>query len=328
MKDKILYFPATTLPGIDWTIKSLLYWDRVGVIVPERFIDEPNLHNPQMRQLVQDGAIVQHFPERYTNLQYSISESVLRVVRDAKYLQDFAKRRQRVTYWKIYTGKFSEELFAELRRLNFAERTANGQLYMVEERTAGIMMSYLAAAMASKIKYQPITDEPEYIGAENHQALVSGDRHRIRTYLLENIMPYPKTTDFNAILRFKDRYHDDLIRFRRNIEDVVETAWSIENPATRAKNLDKNIKKINDRKEILVARMKEKSFNRVALGAVKGMIVDAAIAVITGDVISPAATLASGGYDLATSYQYNPVAEEDLAFLALMQRRFTRFGNA
>jgi hypothetical protein len=79
MADKILYYPAINLPKSEWTIKSIMYWDEVGVIVPHDFIRTPEEFAPEMRILIQENAVRQHFPSYFDYLQSSISESILRV---------------------------------------------------------------------------------------------------------------------------------------------------------------------------------------------------------------------------------------------------------
>src|SRR5580698_8439306 len=37
----VLYFPMINVPDSAWLMHSLLYWDAVGAIIPERFVDQP-----------------------------------------------------------------------------------------------------------------------------------------------------------------------------------------------------------------------------------------------------------------------------------------------
>jgi hypothetical protein len=224
-------------------------------------------------------------------------------------------------YWRIHNDKFSNALFDYLTAQGLAQKMERGNWFLVESKTAAIMMSYLAAAIANKTNSRPVTDRPTFIKAEDHLALVAGDKNRIRSHILEHVMPYPKTSKIREIVKFKETYSADMIMLRRNIEEVVETAMLIDNPANREHHLQNQIGKINTKKEELIARLKEKGFKNIITGAVKGMVVDIAIALFTGDVISPAGTLLGGGVEVVTELKQNPIKGEALSFLALIDQR-------
>lgn len=51
--DNLLYYPSINLPDTDWTIRTLLYYDNIGSIVPEQYFHEPDLYEPFMREAIQ-----------------------------------------------------------------------------------------------------------------------------------------------------------------------------------------------------------------------------------------------------------------------------------
>jgi hypothetical protein len=82
MENNILYYSAINLPNNPWTIKSLLYWEEVGVIVPQDFIEAPEQFHPRMRKL---KCCYSKFSRSLRLLQHSISEAILKVILDKKY---------------------------------------------------------------------------------------------------------------------------------------------------------------------------------------------------------------------------------------------------
>ena len=46
-RSNALYFPSISIPENKWTIKTLLYWDKLAAIVPLNHIEEP-VHVPAL----------------------------------------------------------------------------------------------------------------------------------------------------------------------------------------------------------------------------------------------------------------------------------------
>jgi hypothetical protein len=59
MKDKILYFPHINLPNTDWTVRTLLYYDQVGTIVPnDHFYNPEKYGNSSLPYMITISLIV------------------------------------------------------------------------------------------------------------------------------------------------------------------------------------------------------------------------------------------------------------------------------
>jgi len=322
MENNILYYPTINLPENEWTIKSILYWDTVGVIVPEEYIEEPEQLSRKMRDMVQSGHIVQHLTSDYYSLQYKVSKSILKTVKSKsinlkKCRQNFKEKKASL----IHNQKFSFRLFDYLVKNKVAERLESYSFYLVESKIASVMMTYLAIAISKEIKYTPATDFPEYIRENDYLGLVNNQPGKIRSKILGDIMPYPIDVDFNKLIRFKEKYIDQLQRFRIEIEKTVWGINAVKDNESKEKILQLNIDQINDKKEELIARLVENNLGKIAFGAFKGMVVDSGIALITGNVITPAATLLGTINEVVKEYKGNPIKNEDLAFIALMEQR-------
>ena len=69
MRPNALYFPYISVPSTQWTVQSILYWDKVCSIVPMEQMREPEGLNELSRQLLQEGLLVPvipaaHIPQR------------------------------------------------------------------------------------------------------------------------------------------------------------------------------------------------------------------------------------------------------------------------
>ncbi len=67
MTNKLLYYPYINIPDNSWTIKSILYWDTVGIITPQQYIEEPERYEPFTRSLLECDLVEQIIPYNYTD---------------------------------------------------------------------------------------------------------------------------------------------------------------------------------------------------------------------------------------------------------------------
>jgi hypothetical protein len=58
----VLYFPMINVPDSAWLVHSLLYWDAVGAIIPERYLDEPERLSESTRALLREKLVLNAFP--------------------------------------------------------------------------------------------------------------------------------------------------------------------------------------------------------------------------------------------------------------------------
>jgi hypothetical protein len=327
MENNILYYPFINLPVNEWTIKSVLYWDTVGVIVPGEYLEKPEQLKPKMREMVQTGHIVQHFTSSYVNLFRDISKSVLKTFENKLInLKECQFNFAMGKFSAIHTEKFAYDLFEFLVENKVAKKIGPQPWsgYFVEDKIASIMMSYLAAAISKKINYLPSTDQLEYLKESDYLGLANNQPEKIRSKILNEIMPYPKDADFNKVIKFKEKYNDQLKRFRLEIEKTVWSINGVKDKKSKEKILKLNIEQLNDKKEELAAKLKENKFGKIAYGAFKGMVVDASITFVTGGVVPPFATALGTINQIIKEYKGNPIKNEELAFVALMEQRLVR----
>jgi hypothetical protein len=78
--NKILYFPYISVPKTPWLASALLYWDRIGSIVPYEYTENPSQLTPYMRELVIAGLVEQIFPEDHLHKVPRFQESFLNFI--------------------------------------------------------------------------------------------------------------------------------------------------------------------------------------------------------------------------------------------------------
>jgi len=150
MPDKVLYFPYIKVPKSVWFTRVLLYWDRVGSIVPSEFLYQPERLGPYMADLVRAGLVEQVIPaERMRDIPH-FAESFL------EYVDAQSSRRTWLQRMRLATPSAWEEIHAEkmqdiaegLIRRGLARRLKHEySWYAVDPRTAAAFMAYLAAVL-------------------------------------------------------------------------------------------------------------------------------------------------------------------------------------
>jgi hypothetical protein len=63
--NNILYYPYINLPPTDWAIRTLLYYETIGTIVPNSYLNRINSFEPFMRQLVKEELVLPISPSAW-----------------------------------------------------------------------------------------------------------------------------------------------------------------------------------------------------------------------------------------------------------------------
>ncbi len=264
---KILYFPSIALPETKWTMQMLLYWDKIGTIVPLEFLDNPESHSPFMRKLIEENLVEQIIPGQHI-YEASFGDCFLNFIdtnpeMKKKVLEIQAGNVQR--FVRIHLEKL-DYIGEELQEKGLAFKVGNW--YMVEETVGKRYMSYLAVLLGTKTDFSPITEN-----LQNMASIYSDmqkprkpekylDKDEFRKKLLESILPIPSLEgDILDILRFKERHGEKLLNFRRYIESFLQ---NLENE-TDDFIIESKVSSFKERTqydiEDITARMKETKFN-------------------------------------------------------------------
>ncbi|MGJ8733421.1 MAG: hypothetical protein ACSHW4_09755, partial [Cellulophaga sp.] len=202
--ENLLYYPYINIPKSDWTSRSLLYYDTVGCIVPQRYFYEPDNYESHMRDLVRNELVVPINPIEVLDNPWEISRPFIKYVESEEF--NIEKRRTRFQTGstgrihreklkngpRIHADKFDNEIFYQLEQAGLASRE-NHDWYFVEQKTANELMTFLSSIVAAKINYRPTTDELKrsfsMAGQTKKEYKVLKHEQNKRELILENLIP-------------------------------------------------------------------------------------------------------------------------------------------
>lgn len=282
MNSDILYFPYINIPKNDWTIRALMYYDKIGTIIPHDYFTKPNILDPFMLELSQAGyiqfidpmsyisdpnAIVSPFIEFITHDERSLENKRRNFKSSVHKSFDISKLKfsRPIKNTEIFSQKFDSDMFAELQKLKLAKRI-NDYSFSVEENTAMALMTYLASILGKCCNMVPATDS-----LTNLETPISKlpFRHKqlLRDKILERILPYPEKIDVQKFLKFKEDNSEDIELFRIKIENLIVEVTSIDD----AEYLENKLREIEIHSDNLAERMKSNKFGRIVWGSFCGL---------------------------------------------------------
>lgn len=271
----LLYYPYINLPRTDWTLRTLLYYENIGSIVPqEYFYDPARNYDEFMLELVRSELVTPINPIDVFDNPWKVTRPFLQLVEEdqEKLISAQSRFRQGIrgnihidkfSRANIHADKFDENIFYGLEQLGLAERT-EGRWYSVEQRTANSLMSFLATLISAKTNRLPTTD---YIRPFNNRQTFNQGRRKRET-ILTSLIPFPEEIDLRRLLNFKEKHSDLLNSFRTRVEQIVLDPNIIEGTPL----FHQHLAELLQRKEELTARMNESQFNRIMFGTVCGLI--------------------------------------------------------
>lgn len=273
--DKILYFPYINLPKTDWTIRTLLYYDNIGSIVPQEYFYSPEKnYEPFMLELVRSELVIPINPIEVLEHPWEISRPFFQFLEDDQHRlnqrrQEFIEGRynrihlDKFTGVRVHADKFDGDIFYRLEQMELARR-GDDNWYRVEKYTAEYLMKFLASVISSKLNMLPTTDNFR----RRHPVLQVNIHQRKRETILTNLIPFPEEIDLKKLRKFKDEHTDLLKTFKNRVEQLVLDETVIE--GTNIFTI--KVEELMSRKTELVAKMNENQIKSIILGSVCGVI--------------------------------------------------------
>ncbi len=268
---KALYFPYINVPRSDWTIRALLYYDRIGAIVPQEYYYYPEENfDPFMLELVREDLVQPINPMDVLARPSELAEPFQRYVEINR-----ARLTNRIKTYKghiapgllnpvrIHADKIDENIFIYLRDMGLAIQ-GEGRWYYVERWTANQLMKYLAAIIGSKLKMLPMTDKinPAY------NFTLRGSQEKKRYTILKRLIPFPADIQLIKINNFKEKHSTLLAAFRNRVEQLVLDP----NLHEGTELFNEKIVELELRKTELAEKMSEKGLGKIVFGSVGGII--------------------------------------------------------
>lgn len=284
----IIYYPFISLPQRAWTYRQLLYYDEISTIVPTEYFDNPVLYPAHMQELIREGLVIpQNFSYDY-DIQNELYVQFIRYLKSnnlssrraafskphclvlpdrAQMFNTKFRHQESLTGGQIYNSKFGPAILDELQSLDLARQEDNG-IYLVEKKTAFELMQFLTSLIGDRIEAYPTTDIFPYFGIKSQEEIIIRNRNEKRDVLLKKVMPLPEDIDFRRLMRFKERHHDLLRRFRVEIESIVLN----EEICIDTARFENAVDRIEDQRDEIIRRMEEFNYQNIFRYSVHGMI--------------------------------------------------------
>lgn len=194
MRSNALFFPYIALPNEAWTVKSLLYWDKLSSIVPLDYLDRPEQMSGFMRELLMEGLVEPIMPGQYIHRIAQFDESFIQLV------EHRLRRRPPITKPNGPRSRIHAEKLGAIPDFlveSGLARRVNWNWYDVESATANLFMAYLAACLGAipEVDAAPVTNQvafarylqPHLWQVGRHPAR----RQEVRGVVLDNLLPAP-----------------------------------------------------------------------------------------------------------------------------------------
>lgn len=268
--NNLLYYPHIDLPRTEWTLRTLLYYDNIGSIVPQEYFFNPDRHDPFMRDLMQTGLVTAIDPISELDNPERSTEPFLQHINNNRDKLEKATRRFSMEQEnsphklaRIHSDKFHDSVFYGLKQLGLAQDSNNGWC-LVDRKIGYELMLFLATIVAAKTKRLPATD---YIRPRYYKQTFAKEQAKRET-ILNQLIPFPEDIDLTRLQRFKDRHSDLLREFRTQVELIVFDP----NIKEGTQLFHYRVSELCERKEQLTARMSESNFNKIMYGTAAGII--------------------------------------------------------
>ncbi len=272
MKNKILYFPYINVPNSDWFTRMLLYWDEVGVIVPNDFIVNPEKLEEHTRSLVQECLVRQVIPQNHLHNIPSFKDSFLNYIDS---LGGNIIERRRTSFRKGYCSNIHIEkmdgLEYELSDMGLAQEFYY-PWWHIEVDTAQEFMAYLAATLGKlpDLQLDPISDDIEHLQHFIYSSRTEESNHKkisnLRLEVLEDIFPSPKEPlKAVEISSFKEKHSDKLKAFRNRVEKEIIDIADIKSKGLRIRRLELFKDESQDAIKEIIDAMKNSGFKGLTL---------------------------------------------------------------
>lgn len=333
MFDKVLYFPHIRVPDNEWFTRALLYWDEVGTIVPHGPPEEVREILGEHTLRLMDAGLVSPIQAGSAQAVPRFDEAFIELVDadPAIPTSDVAASRRKT--FQLHMTKPGYELTTYLESRGLLARTDSSWLE-VEERTADLLMTYLACTLGASefIQMTPITDRAESLAVLSGSLPASHapatEVSTLEMTVLEGLLPAPVGgVSPEELAAFKDKHGELLRRFRREIETFAIDVMTLE-PTLRPRRAELFRDELTEQLEEVSARMKPR-WPRIVFGTLCG-VVAAAVPVATA-VAGGAALAAAGatpGLASAVYSAFGGTAQDwkgsSVAYAALAQKHFAK----
>jgi hypothetical protein len=295
-----LYFPFIAVPPTAWWTRVVLYWDDVATIVPDAYIQRPELHQPYTLELIRAGLLHQALPQDAGDNLRRNFERYLGLLSD----QEIDRRRRSFSVGhvaRVHSDKWLTYRagLLQIQHLGLAapDRSVGQRNWInVEVATAAEFMAALTLSLCetggqegwrssdrnNSEAWVPTTDTSSAISSllagmePMPQGSSSGDRilmrvkgelraAEVRTHLMEQLLPVPdQVVSIDKLLKFRRRHGSLLPALRRYIESKIDESMTIADPILRSRFMDRIEDELLQRSEEAEAYLREQGLERIS----------------------------------------------------------------
>ena len=339
MADSVLYFPMIRPPESAWFARVLLYWDKVGTMMPAQYSEDHAFLQPYTSALVREGLLTVVPPDEsvWRSGATNYFDAFLALVDSDPFgvRQEPANERE---WASVHVDKTGLGLAMALEDRGLAERYQGAEYaawVQVEHHTADLLMAFLASIVGKdpNVVMDPITDSEASMAAfttlPEQDRQINAELEPIRSALLDDVLPGPTSEiDFGKLAKFKAKHRELLLSFRRCVEREAVGCAQIDDPRLRTRQVEIAHATLADQVREIEGRMSERRLGPVTRGTI-GVV--AASLTVADLVVTGGSTLAltSGGLGLASATdaafqgtRRQDILKNPLAYAALAQRQF------
>ena len=270
MESSILYFPYIHLPDNNWLYRSLLYWDTIGTIIPVEYKIPKHSLTHQLFDLKLAEPIHPE-PFIYAYDVKTFTESFIELIDDEQYPVKPGALSRGDNTTRIHISKMID-IAEKLEERGLAKMT-QWPWCKVESYTAGKFMAYLAGVVGGETKMTPATDSLEelshFISISPEEQLLEKSLADERVKVLDSILPVPsRKPDLKRLAAFKERHRDELVNFRKHIENFLLELESTPTQALKARKMDRFKSDFEEEIGKLEKLIEENRLSRPKLGSI------------------------------------------------------------
>lgn len=221
----LLYYPTFAIPSEQWLKDAILYWDKVGSIVPERFQKELVEESPVIRDLLQ-SELYRFFDPRQASENVVMGTPFIADMTSRLDSDQFCfemEKQDSNEYMNIAIEKMNYDCWKLLlkRGLTQTEKYNKTGWIPVKKPAAIIYMGLLAQYIADN-DYNYVrasTDRAEYENAI-YRGNASDGVMGLHIALKGLIPRVAEDTPLNRVIHFRNDHYSDLLRFRMALDKI------------------------------------------------------------------------------------------------------------
>jgi hypothetical protein len=159
----------------------------------------------------------------------------------------------------VHADKLTLSLADELKELGIIVGESPDGWLRFKRAEGDLYMALLADALARLHHLEPLTDRYRNENRFLQAQLQGGDtRTSISKFVLDDLIPAPNSkVSLPAILRFRQKNEEELLRFRRSMRDFVRSLETVEDEDTLAERLEERRDDVHEQSLMLARKLKE-----------------------------------------------------------------------